>query len=112
MNQTPQIIFRNLHPSPAIDTDIRRRMEKLERFCHEILSCRVAIECDSKHKSQGSLYRVRVDIAVPGNEIIANSPSSEQDVYLSIRDAFDAAARQLEEYVQRRRREVKTHSPQ
>jgi len=51
---------------------------------------------------------VRIDIGVPGNEIVVNRDNHE-DVYVALRDAFDAAKRQLDDYSRRLRRETKTH---
>ncbi|HEV7618948.1 MAG TPA: HPF/RaiA family ribosome-associated protein [Burkholderiaceae bacterium] len=103
MQQPLQIVFKDVPPSQALDADIRKRAEKLQRICHEMISCRVTVGPDGKHKHQGNLYKARVDISVPGSEIVADSRPMHEDVYISIHDAFDAATRQLEEYVQRRR---------
>jgi cold shock CspA family protein len=61
-----------------------------------------------QHKHQGNLFNVRIDIGVPGNEIVVDRDQHE-DVYVALRDAFDAAKRQLEDYSRRLRRETKTH---
>ena len=53
-------------------------------------------------------FNVRVDIGVPGSEIVVNRDQHE-DVYVALRDAFDAARRQLEDHGRRLRRETKTH---
>jgi hypothetical protein len=42
---------------------------------------------------------VRVDITVPGREIIVNRERAA-DICIALRDAFDAARRQLEDYSQ------------
>jgi cold shock CspA family protein len=51
---------------------------------------------------------VSIDLRVPGKEIVANRDHHE-DVYVALRDAFDAAKRQLEETVRLQRGEVKVH---
>jgi cold shock CspA family protein len=51
---------------------------------------------------------VKVDLRVPGREIVASADHGE-DVYVALRDAFDAAKRQLEETVRVRRGDVKAH---
>ena len=77
------------------------------------MSCRVAVELHHRHHHQGNLFHVRVDLKVPDSEIVANREPSEhhahEDVYVAIRDAFDAVRRQLEDYVRRRRGVVKEH---
>ena len=49
---------------------------------------------------------MRVDITVPGSELVADK--SDEELYVAIRDAFDAAERQVETWSQRKRGDVKT----
>ncbi|MDE2342491.1 MAG: HPF/RaiA family ribosome-associated protein, partial [Betaproteobacteria bacterium] len=72
---------------------------------------RVTVGIIQKHKHQGKLFNVRVDLTVPGSEIVVNRDKAE-DVHVAIRDAFDAARRQLEQYSRRIRGDVKTHEPE
>jgi ribosomal subunit interface protein len=108
-----EITFRNLGRSEAIEKAVRKRADKLGRFCEDIISCRVAVEAPHKHHYKGKLYHVRIDLKVPEREIaVSRSPDDQkahQDVYVAIRDAFDAAERQLEAYAEKRRGNVKTH---
>jgi len=108
-----QIIFRNMESSAAIEAAVRERADKLGQFYEHIMSCRVVIELHHRHHHQGNLYHVRVDLKVPDAEIVASREPAEhhahEDVYVAIRDAFDAVRRQLEDYVRRRRGVVKMH---
>ena len=108
-----QVTFRGMPPSEAIETNIREKAGKLDLFYNRIMGCRVVVEAPHRHHHKGKLYHVRIDMTVPGGELVANrEPSnhgSYEDVYVAIRDAFDAARRQLQHYVQRQRNEVKTH---
>lgn len=110
-----QLRFRNLEPSPAIEAAVRKHVDKLEHFDADITSCRVTIESPHKHQYKGKLYHVVVDVRVPGKEIVVSrAPDDQQaheDAYVAIRDAFDAARRQVQDYVRIRRGKVKTHSP-
>jgi len=107
--KTPlQITFRGFERSDALETHIREKADKLETFFEPIMSCRVVVELPHQHKNQGKAFNVRVDIGVPGSEIVVNRDQHE-DVYVALRDAFDAARRQLEDYGRRLRRETKTH---
>jgi ribosomal subunit interface protein len=107
-----QINFIGIPPSEAIKALVRKCVDKLEQLCNDVISCRVAVEAEGKHKHKGRPYQVRIDITVPRDEIVVSSrhmnPDSE-DAYAAIHHAFEAATRQLEEYVQRRRRDVKIH---
>lgn len=103
-----QITFRDIPHSPAVEDRIRKKVEKLELLYERIMGCRVVVESVQKHQHQGKLFNVRIDITVPGAELVVNRHPHE-DVYVSMRDAFDAAGRQLEDYARQQRGDVKTH---
>ncbi|MDP1927551.1 MAG: ribosome-associated translation inhibitor RaiA [Thiobacillus sp.] len=108
--KTPlQITFRDIEQSDALETHIREKAEKLETFFDPIMSCRVVVEMPHQHKNQGKFFNVRIDIGVPGKEIVVNRDKHE-DVYVALRDAFDAAKRQLDDYSRRLRGETKNHA--
>jgi len=107
-----QITFRNIDASPAVEAKIRERARELERFFDRIVSCRVVIEAPNRHR-HGDLFHVRVDLKVPGKEIVVKRDPAEhhahEDVYVAVRDCFDAVRRQLEDHVRRWRGDVKAH---
>ena len=109
-----RITFHKMEQSEAIESEIRRRAEKLERFSDHIMDCRVSVEPSSQHHHKGNLYRIVVDIDVPTSEIVASrNPDknhAHEDVHVAIRDAFDSAKRQLEDFERRVRGDVKRHS--
>jgi ribosomal subunit interface protein len=105
-----QITIRDIEHSEVLETHIREKAKKLDEFFNHIMSCRVVVEMPHKHHHQGKQYNVRIDIGVPGNEIVVNRDHSE-DIYIALRDAFDAAKRQLEDYVRKVRGDIKTHEP-
>jgi len=113
MQMPLQIAFRNLDRSEAIEAKVRERAEKLDEYYDHIMSCRVTVEALHKHHLHGNHYHVRVDVTVPGGERVATREPDEHhaytDVYVAIRDAFDAIRRQLEDYGRRQRRQVKEH---
>lgn len=105
-----QITIRDIEQSEALETHIREKSKKLDEFFNHIMSCRVVVEVPHKHHRQGKQYNVRIDIGVAGGEIAVNRDHAE-DVYVALRDAFDAAKRQLEDYARKLRGDVKTHEP-
>jgi ribosomal subunit interface protein len=108
--KTPlQITLRDIEHSEALENHIREKADKLETFFEPIMSCRVVVEMPHQHKHNGKGFNVRIDIGVPGSEIVVNRDRNE-DVYVALRDAFDAAKRQLEDYAHRIRRETKNHA--
>jgi ribosomal subunit interface protein len=106
-----QVTFRDMPRSDAVEAEIRRRAEKLEEFCDRIMSCRVTVETPAAHKHQGKLFSVHVDVKVPGEEIASTRRHEHEDVFVAIRDAFDAVRRRLEDYVRRSRGDTKRHEP-
>lgn len=104
-----QVTFRDMAQSEAIESRIRTKVEKLQKHCDRIMGCRVVIEMPQRHKHQGKLHSVRIDLTVPGAELVANH-AQDEDVYVAIRDAFGAITRQLEDFARRQRGEVKNHA--
>ena len=113
MEKTLQITFRNLDRSDALEADIRQHADKLERSCEGIIGCRVVVEARHKHHRRGNHYHVRIDVAVPGASLVAerdpDSHHAHTDVYVAVRDAFDNARRQLEDFARRRYQSRKAH---
>ena len=109
-----QINFRNMEGSEAMKANIEERAGKLDQFCDQIMGCRVMVEAQHRHHQAGNLYHVRIDITVPGKELVVSREPHEHhshtDAYVAIRDAFNAARRQLENYARQRRQEVKAHT--
>lgn len=98
--QTPlQITIRGIPHSDALDSRIREKAAKLEEFHPRITSCRVTVEEIKKHQQQGREFQVGIDVRVPGKEVVINRMHAE-DVYVALRDAFDAAKRQIDELAQ------------
>jgi ribosomal subunit interface protein len=108
-----QISFRNMDPSPAVEARIRKKAAKLERFHDRIIGCAVVVEAPHRHHHKGKLYSVRVDISVPGKDVVVDhakpTDHAHEDVYVAIRDAFNAAIRRLEDQTRKMRGSVKTH---
>lgn len=108
-----EITFHNMDRSDAVEANIREKADKLERYFDRIVACRVVVEAPHKHRRKGKLYNVRIDISVPGKEILVNrnGPKNQahEDVYVAIRDAFAAAGRQVEDHARKVRGDIKSH---
>jgi ribosomal subunit interface protein len=103
-----QITFREVPHSDAIETHVREKAEKLNEFYDKIMGCRVVVGMIQRHHHQGKLYNIRIDLTVPGGEVVVNRDKAE-DIYVAIRDAFDHAKRRLEDYARHQRGDVKSH---
>ena len=134
-----QVTFRNMSPSEAIENNIKEKTTKLESFFSRIMSCRVVVEAPHRHHHKGKAYQVRIDLTVPGAELVINrapqrlsaaksngsalsekelaeshEPSkhaAHEDVYVAVRDAFNAAGRKLQDYARRQSGAMKAHEP-
>jgi cold shock CspA family protein/ribosome-associated translation inhibitor RaiA len=130
MQLTPTITFRGIDPSAALEAEIRRRISKLDTYYDSIMGCHVLVELAQRHHQAGNRYHVRIDLTVPGEELVvaheASLHAAEQDIHLveaarpdevdpqrkharvAVREAFDIARRRLQDYVRRHRAPVKT----
>jgi cold shock CspA family protein/ribosome-associated translation inhibitor RaiA len=109
-----QITYHQVEPSPALEAEVQGWVDDLETFFDRITSCRVFFEAPQHHHHQGGLYRVRIEIGVPGDHIVVTRSPDEHaahaDPHVALRDGFRAARRQLEDYVRRLRGGVKSHA--
>lgn len=108
-----QIMFRGMDPSESAEAQVRRRADELDEFSDRIVSCRVTLEAAHRRRHQGKLYQVHVDISVPGRHVLVNRSHDEnhahEDLHVAIRDAFDAARRQLQDHMRRLDGVIKAH---
>ena len=112
-----EISYRNVDKTDEIESLVQEKINKLQKFCSQMTSCRVAIEKAHDHPSSGSPYRVRLDITVPpGHELAVVENPGEGNQYKElqtvIRDAFEAARRQVVELNEKQQDQVKHHPQQ
>ena len=110
MQNALQITFRDMPASEALETRIRQKAEKLEKFKSRITSCRVTVEEAHRHHNQGRHFSVRIEVHVPHGEPVMATMKHDEDVYVALRDAFDAVQRRLEEWTLETRGQVKVHA--
>lgn len=105
MDSPLEIAFHNLQSSPAIEAELRKRVNKLEHRFGRLTGCRVSVERLHNQHRTGNLFEVHITLSVPGygrDLVVSRPPQRAQerfanpDIHVSIRDAFDAAERQLE----------------
>jgi cold shock CspA family protein/ribosome-associated translation inhibitor RaiA len=126
-----EITLRHVPCAHLIEADIRQRVARLDRYYDRIMSCRVLVERTHRHHVDGTHFHVRIDLGVPGGEIIVSRASSlhrtAQDIdqererkqnevdpvhkyaRVAVREAFDIARRRLQDYARRQRGAVKVH---
>jgi cold shock CspA family protein len=127
-----QVTFRGLSHSDALESEVRERVAWLEQFYNRIVRCRVRIELPHRHRHDGRHFRVRIELTIPGGApiVVSHEPSlhprlkdveegahhKETEIEtvhryasVAVREAFDAARRQLEDFAREQRGAVKTH---
>jgi ribosome-associated translation inhibitor RaiA len=108
-----QITFHGMDSSAAIEARVREWTEKLERVFPRIVRALVAIEQPHAQHRKGNQFRVRIELSVPGEDIIvSHDPGRDEDhedPYVVLRDAFRAARRQLDAHAEKLRGDIKRH---
>jgi len=114
MQTAAQVSFDDLPVDEAVRDAALEHVAELERFSHRITGCHVVVAQPHRHHREGRLYSVRIDLVVPGGEIVVNRDQhldhAHEDVFVALRDAFAAARRRLEDHVRRMRGEEKRHA--
>jgi cold shock CspA family protein/ribosome-associated translation inhibitor RaiA len=128
-----QVTFRNMEPSTPVEDWVREEAAKLDELYGHIVGCRVVIELPNRRRKSGSLHHVRIDLTVPGAELVVKRQPSlhstiertggaestkhlevrvpHKDLRQAIDDAFKAMGRRLQDHARRERGDVKTHEP-
>ena len=130
MQIKPTVAFRDIRHSASLERDIRARIHKLETYYDSIVTCRVLVELAEQHHRGGNRFHVRLDIVVPGKELVVSHeaglragarsahasrmPRTSEadpgrvDARVAIREAFEVARRELQDYARRQRGHIKT----
>jgi ribosomal subunit interface protein len=103
MDLSLQVTFRDMPHSDALEAYVRAKAGKLDTFHRQISSCRVAVESPHKHQSHGRSYRVRIDLKVPGAELVVGQGKNAEDAYAAVDEAFHGAERLLKSHASKLR---------
>jgi cold shock CspA family protein/ribosome-associated translation inhibitor RaiA len=114
MQLPPQIVLRHVPRSETLRLRVEALVRRLERFAPRMTACRVHLARPNLRHHKGNRYRVRIDVTLPGQEVVVRrdppAHRSHEDVRSALREAFDAARRRIEDTVRRRRGDVKQHA--
>lgn len=133
MKWSLQITYRNVEATAALEEWICEEAEKLDVFYDRIMGCHVAVEIPHRHHRRGDLYHVRIQVKVPGGEVVVNrEPSmanevrhlgetdfpkhqeleaSRKNLRSALKAAFRSAGRRLQDYARCQRGAIKIHAP-
>jgi ribosomal subunit interface protein len=104
-----QTHFLDMPPSEAVEAKIRARVDRLSRYCKRIQNCEVWL-ASQRRPRKTSVYGVRILLTVPQEAVVVDLQPCEDDVYLAVRVAFDAARRKIQDYERRHHPEARTRS--
>ncbi|HEX9808732.1 MAG TPA: HPF/RaiA family ribosome-associated protein [Alphaproteobacteria bacterium] len=100
------ITFRDIDPSDAVEARIRERAARLEPFADRATSLHVIVAAphargpERSHK--GRPYQFTLELMMPKGDIVIRqggaSDLAHGDVYVAMRDAFDALERRVHEH--------------
>lgn len=97
------VVFRDMDPSPSVQSATLKLAAKLGRKFGRVLNCRVTVEAPHHAHRKAKLFRVGIDLKLPGHEISAKFGDGPGygDVNTALREAFATATRQMQDHVRR-----------
>jgi cold shock CspA family protein len=103
-----EISARDVRINDETEELIREKASKLDRLYDQIIGCRVRVDLPHRSQKTGTVYNVRIDITVPGAELIVKREPGE-DLHAAIVGSFETAQRRVKEFAEKQRGDVKTH---
>ncbi len=102
-----QIAFDGIQHSDAVEARIKEEVEKLEQFSERIVRARVIVARPQHRHHKGDTFHITIHLVVPESPdvVVSREPGADgahEDVYVTIRDAFKTARRQLQDVVRKR----------
>jgi ribosome-associated translation inhibitor RaiA len=108
MQRPLKIASRDFPLGDAVEAEIREKAMGLESYYERLSGCEVTVHAPAiRHHRKGGPFQVDIRLTVPGRELTVDHQRAEE-LQQAIRDAFDAARRQLEDYAREQRGSVKT----
>ena len=105
-----QILFHDMERSDALEQSAREHAQKLESFSTDIIGCRITIDLEQRRMQQGRPISVRIDLTLPGHELVVNRVHHE-DAHVALHEAFDNMKRQLSDIASLRKDQKKRMPP-
>jgi ribosome-associated translation inhibitor RaiA len=112
MESPPQIAFKNMETSEALERLIAKRIDRLERLSDRITSCRVVVEVPHRSPGSGKVpLAIAVEVELPGRPLLVAKAEEDRrslkpDDASFVNQAFEAIERQLRETKEVRNREA------
>ena len=95
-----EISFHNMDASPAVESEIRERVAKLDKLYPRLVGCRVSVELLHRQHRTGNVFDVHIELRVPGAELVvsrephrAKERYANPDVRTSLRELVQRAGK-------------------
>jgi ribosomal subunit interface protein len=115
MSNEFQIVFHNIDQSDALTDSVNKRVEKLRRYNGDIIGGRVVLDSPHNNHHKGKVYSVTLELHTPNKEVVVTQEQHDnhahEDLYVAIRDAFNAAERQLKSVDKKHRKQAMHKNP-
>lgn len=115
MSNEFQVVFHNIDQSDALNESVQKRIEKLRRFSSDIIGGRVVLDSPHNNQHKGKVYSVAIEIHTSNKPVVVTQEQHDnhahEDLYVAIRDAFNAAERQLKSVDKKHRKEALHKNP-
>lgn len=115
MSNEFQIVFHNIDQSEALTDSVNKRVEKLRRYNGDIIGGRVVLDSPHNNHHKGKVYSVTLELRTPTKEVVVTQEQHDnhahEDLYVAIRDAFNAAERQLKSVDKKHRKQALHKNP-
>jgi hypothetical protein len=82
MRDPVEMTLRGVPHSGELERYVSEQARALDRQCDRIQACHVAVEALHRPKQQGVQFAVRLNIILPGSEVVVNREHGE-DVYIA-----------------------------
>jgi ribosomal subunit interface protein len=102
-----KIMFHNVDDSPSLEARIIEKIAKLDKRFRGLMGCHVVVESAHHHKQKGRLYSVRIDVTLPGGELVVShhsgkNPIMHDKVFAAMNNAFLGIERRLSRFFEKR----------
>lgn len=92
-----EISFHGVDKSDALEARINEKFARLHGHFDRITHARVVISSPNRTDARAKMFTVKIDIGMPGQQpIVINSEGDYTDVFIALRDTFNAAQRKLD----------------
>ena len=102
MQRPPQITFKDIGHSDAIEARIHERIAKLEEISVDIVGCQVRVRAPHRRQHKGKQYVIDLDVQMPASTLhLDRRPGDDEahtDITIAIRDTFEAMERKLRKW--------------